>query len=210
MEHVHPPALLVADARALDFLNSIATPVDVPVDWLATGEGLLAWIGQAGLVPDEALQSLRARAEPGELDDVAARARSLREWFRAFVAAHQGRPLEIVDLATLEPLNQLLARDERFGRIVVRPAGAAAGLECVDMRRWHSPETLLLPIAETLAKFICEEDFAQLKACEGARCTLMFVDRTRGHRRRWCSAAICGNRAKVAAHRQRRKEAETH
>jgi predicted RNA-binding Zn ribbon-like protein len=56
-----------------------------------------------------------------------------------------------------------------------------------------------------LAKLIWDEDFAQIKACEGRRCTLLFADHTRGRARRWCSMAICGNRAKVAAHRKRPK-----
>ncbi|HEY6735223.1 MAG TPA: CGNR zinc finger domain-containing protein, partial [Roseiarcus sp.] len=40
---------------------------------------------------------------------------------------------------------------------------------------------------------------------EGANCTLVFVDRTRRRGRRWCSMALCGNRAKQAAHRHRLK-----
>ncbi len=39
MDH-HPPAIFVADALGLDFLNSIATPVDTPVDWLVDVAGL--------------------------------------------------------------------------------------------------------------------------------------------------------------------------
>ncbi|HKN11149.1 MAG TPA: CGNR zinc finger domain-containing protein, partial [Pseudomonadota bacterium] len=50
-------------------------------------------------------------------------------------------------------------------------------------------------------------DFSNVKACEGHACTLMFVDRTRGRARRWCSMAACGNRAKQAAHRNRLKAA---
>ena len=46
---------------------------------------------------------------------------------------------------------------------------------------------------------------ANVKACEGAACTLLFVDHTRSRARRWCSMAICGNRAKQAAHRRRLK-----
>jgi hypothetical protein len=73
------------------------------------------------------------------------------------------------------------------------------------MRRWRSPESLLLPIAEALARFVCEEHFANVKACEGHSCTLVFADRTRRRARRWCSMAVCGNRAKQAAHRKRLK-----
>lgn len=206
MTHTHTPAMFIADAVALDFLNSVATPTDTPVDWIDNGDGFLAWMEQAGLVPARALAELREHALPGEFDSVAAQARGLREWFRDFVQAHMGRPLTAEDARELEPLNRLLERNEGFSQIVANANGEAA-LEWRTLRRWRSPESLLLPIAEVLAEFVCAEDFANVKACEGEHCTLMFADHTRGHRRRWCSTAVCGNRAKVAAHRKRRKEA---
>ena len=46
MDH-HPPAIFVGDAVGLDFLNSIATPVDRAIDWIDDGEGLLRWLEQA-------------------------------------------------------------------------------------------------------------------------------------------------------------------
>jgi predicted RNA-binding Zn ribbon-like protein len=205
--HHHAPAIFIADSTALDFLNSIATPTDTQIDWIDNGEGLLAWLGQAGLVPADELEALRARAIPGELDSVAAQARSLREWFRGYVRDHMGRPLTAQALQGLAPLNRLLERDEGYTQVVALSAGENGALARRIMRRWRSPESLLLPIGEALAKFVCDEDFSNVKACEGARCTLMFADHTRGHRRRWCSTAVCGNRAKVAAHRKRAKEA---
>jgi predicted RNA-binding Zn ribbon-like protein len=200
------PAIFVADALGLDFLNSIATPVDTQVDWIDDGDGLLAWLEQARLVPADAIETLRAQAMPGEFDNVAAQARSLREWFRGFVQERKGQPLAPGHLRELEPLNRLLERDEGFGQIVVDDPEGASGLKFRLMRRWRAPESLLLPIGEALAKFVCDEDFSNAKACEGPACTLMFADHTRGHARRWCSMAICGNRAKQAAHRHRLKE----
>src|SRR5580658_3013744 len=105
-----PPALFVGDAPGLDFLNSIATPIDTPIDWIDDGEGLLGWLEQARLVPGDVLADVRARALPGELDKVADQARNLREWLRDFVRQHKGRPLAATDLARLEPLNRLLER----------------------------------------------------------------------------------------------------
>jgi len=197
------PAIFIADSAGLDFLNSVATPVDVPIDWLDDGAGLLAWLEQSRLVPAEVVAAMRERAMPGELDRLAAQARSLREWFRAFVREHKGHPLEAADLMALEPLNLLLARDEGFGKIVARQQGASAALNFERSRRWTSPESLLLPIGEIMAKLVCEEDFSYVKACEGPTCTLLFADHTRGHARRWCSMSACGNRAKQAAHRSR-------
>ena len=203
MVQARSPALFIADALALDFLNSLAAPTGTEVDWIQDGEGFLAWLEQARLVPPEALEALRAQAMPGEIDRVAAQARSLRAWFRAFVDARKGRPLGVQDLQELGPLNRLLERDEKFSRIVARHP--SAGLELQAVRRWRTPESLLLPIGEALTRFVCKEDFSNIKACEGSKCMLLFADHTRGRARRWCSMAICGNRAKQAAHRHRLK-----
>jgi predicted RNA-binding Zn ribbon-like protein len=198
-----PPAIFVGDALGLDFLNSIATPVDVAIDWIEDGEGLASWLDQAKLVPADAFASIRARALPGELDKMAGQARVLREWFRGFVQSHKGRPLTAEDLTQLEPLNRLLERDESFSRIVPGPAGGYRLLELETIRRWRTPGSLLLPIGEALAQLVCNEDFSNVKTCEGPVCTLIFADHTRGRARRWCSMALCGNRAKQAAHRLR-------
>jgi predicted RNA-binding Zn ribbon-like protein len=197
----HVPAIFVGDAPGLDFLNSIAIPVDMPVDWIANGEGLLNWLEQARLVPGTALRDIRAHAHPGELDTVADQARDLRDWFAGFVRKHKGRPLAADASAQLDPLNQLLERDESFRRIA--PANGNASLQLQTVRRWRTPASLLLPIGEALAQLVCAEDFSNVKACEGTACTLLFADHTRGRARRWCSMAICGNRAKQAAHRHR-------
>jgi predicted RNA-binding Zn ribbon-like protein len=202
----HGSAIFVSDAPGLDFLNSIATPVDTAIDWIDDGEGLLDWLEQAELVPADVLKTIRAQAMPGELDKVAGQARTLREWFRDFVQTHKGRPLTAKSLRELEPLNRLLERDEMFGRIVAsRETDPPFAFETA--RRWRSPGALLLPIGEILARFVCTEDFSDVKACEGPTCTLLFADHTRGRARRWCSMAICGNRAKQAAHRERVKTA---
>lgn len=198
-----PPAIFIADSLGLDFLNSIATPVDAPIDWLDGSDGLLEWLAQAKLVPADALDELKARAKPGELDKVADQARALREWFRKFVHKHMGRPLPPKALQELGPLNKILQRDEAFSQISRYREHDGDRFELRVMRRWQSPQSLLLPIAEALAKFVCEEDFARVKACEGHKCTLVFADHTRMQARRWCSMAICGNRAKQVAYRKR-------
>jgi len=208
MDYRQIPAIFVADAAGLDFLNSVATPVDEEVDWIPDGEGLLAWLEQSELVPRAALKEIRIRSTAAELDDLASRARGLREWFRGFVGKRKGRALAAKDLSELESLNQLLERDQQHGEIVANASGGVTSFELRANRRWVSAESLLMPIAEALARLVCEEDFRYVKACEGPRCTLLFVDHTRGHGRRWCSMAICGNRAKVAAHRKRLKEQE--
>jgi predicted RNA-binding Zn ribbon-like protein len=205
MNMLKPPAFFISGSLGLDFLNTLATPVDVQVDWIDSGDGLLSWLEQARLVTAKDMEALKSRAIPGEFDAVAAQARSLREWFRGFIRERSGRKLAADDLRELEPLNRLLGRDEQFPQIAAGPAGGESALELKAQRRWRTPESLLLPIAEEVARFVCGGDFEYAKACAGSTCTLLFVDRTRGRARRWCSMAICGNRAKQAAHRDRLK-----
>src|SRR5262249_27624820 len=145
-----PPAFFLSGSLGLDFLNTLATPVDTQVDWIDDGDGLLAWLEQAQLVPAKDLKALKARAIPGEFDAGAAQARSLREWFRGFVRARSGRRLGADDLRELEPLNRLLGRDEQFAQIVAGPTEGASVLELKALRRWRTPESLLLPIGEEI------------------------------------------------------------
>jgi predicted RNA-binding Zn ribbon-like protein len=195
----------------LDFLNSLAVPVDEEVEWLANGADLLAWLEAAELVDSATLDEVRGLANPGKLDAVAAQARGLREWFRGFVTRHRGKPLTRRALTELDPLNRLLARDEQFSQIVLRPKGAPEdgnlALELVALRRWRSPDALLLPVAKALAQLVTSADFTYVKLCEGPTCVLHFLDTTKDRRRRWCSMAVCGNRAKQAAHRSRKAAA---
>jgi predicted RNA-binding Zn ribbon-like protein len=206
MTSPRPAAIFVADSAALDFLNSSATPLDTPVEWLSSGEDLLAWLEQAQLVPADVLSNFRAHTLPGELAAVAAQARTLREWFRTFVYEHKGKPLRTNALLQLAPLNRILEREDQYSRIVKRDrhdSDVNSGVALRSVRRWRSPETLLLPVASALTELVCNEDFSHVKACEGPTCTLLFLDRTHGRARRWCSMAACGNRAKQAAHRKR-------
>ncbi|MHC5701712.1 CGNR zinc finger domain-containing protein [Streptomyces sp. PKU-MA01144] len=44
---------------------------------------------------------------------------------------------------------------------------------------------------------------ARLRRCEGDGCRRVYLDTSRGRRRRWCSSEVCGNRERVARHRRR-------
>jgi predicted RNA-binding Zn ribbon-like protein len=188
-----PAPFFVADHLALDFVNSRAAGSE----WLADGQDLLDWLEQAGAVGP--VVSRRFRADAAAVDAVAAEARELRRWLRGFVERHSGRQLAADALAELEPLNRLLAQDDSYPQI----AAGEARLHLERQRRWSAPGQLLSPIAEAIADLVAHQDFRLVRACEGSGCMLMFLDRTKAHARRWCSMAVCGNRAKVAAHRAR-------
>jgi predicted RNA-binding Zn ribbon-like protein len=195
-----PPPFFIGDHLALDFLNTVAIPKDVQVEWLRDGHDLLDWLERAQVIGKEVVSQFGTQKLLRALDDTARRAREFREWLRDFVTRHMGRPLAPAAAKVLGPLNELLASDCSY------PALEAKGgeLRVTRVRRWEDPEELLHPIAEAAAHLVCNEDFRLVRACEGQVCSLLFLDRTKAHARRWCSMAVCGNRAKAAAHRARK------
>jgi predicted RNA-binding Zn ribbon-like protein len=214
-----PPPILVGEHLAMDFLNSSATPSGERVEWLRDGAGLLDWLEHAGAIDAAAAATFWTdRKARSRLDSVAAEARHLRAWLRAFVEKHAGRDLRASAAAELAPLNRLLEKDSGYWQIEARTrdvsrssarsesgsgSGSGGALQQRRVRRWTMPEDLLQPIGDAIADLVCHADFRLIRACEGAACTLMFLDRTKAHGRRWCSMAVCGNRAKAAAHRAR-------
>jgi predicted RNA-binding Zn ribbon-like protein len=203
MSNYRPAPRFIADALGLDFLNALVG------EEILDAEGFLKWIEETRLVPQAAMAKLRVDAAPGELDAVAAQARTLGSWFRGFVKDYKGKTLPASAVDRLRPLNRILERDARIGRVDARDnlndRIAGSGLRWTSQRVWRSPDTLLLPIAQAMAELVCSEDFGNVRACEGYGCELLFLDRTRGRVRRWCSMAVRGNRAKQATRRSSRE-----
>lgn len=97
-----------------------------------------------------------------------------------------------------EILNELAARRCLVPRLLPGATRTWVGVEGVA--------SLLSSVAQDAIYVLGGPPATRLKRCEGSRCSLVFVDTSRSGRRRWCSMDRCGNRAKVAAHRRRRKE----
>jgi predicted RNA-binding Zn ribbon-like protein len=214
MAEQQPAPFFVGDDLALDFLNSVAAPWGQKIEWLRNGGDLVSWLEQAHAVPADVAAHFRKDTNPRALDAVASHARELREWFRSFVRDHAGKLLDPASLNELAPLNQRLRRDESYRQIALAPPPAAetidgdghGALHWQHMRHWRTAESLLLPIAEAMGDLACGKDFTLVRKCEGSTCTLWFHDVSKGHARRWCSMAVCGNRAKAAAHRARARQ----
>ena len=100
-----------------------------------------------------------------------------------------------------EVLNELAAQPCLVPRLLPGPTRTWVGVQGVT--------SLMSSIARDAIDVLGGPRAARLKRCEGSRCSLLFVDTSRSGRRRWCSMERCGNRAKVAAHRCRRKESES-
>jgi predicted RNA-binding Zn ribbon-like protein len=203
--------MFISGSRGIDFLNSVAIPVDTIVEWIGNGEDFIDWLKQAGLLTAKDISMIRSNFSAKELDEIALRARKLREWFRGFVKAHRGKSLSPRALTELGPLKKLLDQDQLFWSIVPGTASGndasppSSAFHLRPQRQWRTPESVLAPVAEELARMVCDLDFRYVKGCEGKTCVLLFYDETRRRERRWCSMAVCGNRAKQEAFRKRVK-----
>ena len=109
-----------------------------------------------------------------------------------------------VPQATLDHLNRSLRAREGYSEIV----RTKDGYDTRFRPRLDEPAHLLVAIAESAARLLSEGDPALLRKCQNPRCILFFYDTTKNHRRRWCSMAGCGNRAKVAAFYQRNRQGD--
>lgn len=196
-----PSPFFVGDHPAIDFLNTIAMPDGEEIDWLLDAEDLIGWLCLVGMIDSDNADKMR-KCNPSKLKKVGQEAREFRAWLRSFVTARMGKALRTT-APMIAPLNELLARDNSYTRIELSNAVKGEKQEAALVRtpRWETPEEMLQPIALAAADLICQQDFELIRSCEGAGCILIFLDRTRAHSRRWCSMAVCGNRAKVAAHR---------
>lgn len=73
----------------------------------------------------------------------------------------------------------------------------------------HSADSwpqVLATLARDAVEYLVSKDVEHTKECAGARCTVLFVDRSRTNGRRWCSMNRCGNAAKKTAFRARSKD----
>jgi predicted RNA-binding Zn ribbon-like protein len=84
---------------------------------------------------------------------------------------------------------------------------APPGVRVTSRGRRHNTGTVanaLAAVARAGLSLFDRPDDAVLKWCANSSCTHPFLDRSRGHRRRWCDMASCGDRAKAAAYRARK------
>jgi predicted RNA-binding Zn ribbon-like protein len=176
---------------AIDFVNTVRVVGGEVSDTLRSDGDVKVWLGLAA-VPVAAKQS------PWPAGTLLEAARRLREaTLKAIEAMKAGRR------PSLKVINSFLESSASYGRLVAHPG---SGLEFRRVYHGETPEAYLLPVAEAVAKLLAEGEFDLVRQCASERCVLWFYDRTKGHGRRYCTSAGCGNRAKVAAYRSRTRE----
>lgn len=186
---------------AVDFLNTYFSPQGEPVEVLSDGDSTLRWMILAGMITEAMADKLRRGLGAERLDALASELRAIRDWAGKWIARWRAQPTANY-ASELRRLNTLL-RPHTCYQEVTAINGNFILTERFDVREVDS---LIALIAMQIATLLTQGDPAQLKRCAGKDCTLWFLDKTKGHRRIFCSASACGNRAKVAAFRARQTD----
>jgi predicted RNA-binding Zn ribbon-like protein len=193
--------LFLGSHPAIDFLNTTLCPRGERMELIGDGRSFVEWLAGAGLLDPAMVPRLLRRLGGAALDQAAAEARRFREWVRAWIARWQRDPDGGDHGAELRRLNAILEKEAVHRELVATPGGC----QIVERCRIDTADQLIGLVAVQVARLIASEDPSLVKTCAGPECTLWFLDRTKARRRLFCSAAACGNRAKVAAFRERQR-----
>jgi predicted RNA-binding Zn ribbon-like protein len=171
----------IAGSLALAFVDTLGGRATLrTVERIATPARFADWLAAAGL------------ALPGAVPGAADHADALR--LRSAIAAAAGALVrsEAPDAADIACINRFAAAPP------LRPQfGPGAPPWTADRPIAAALSTIAADAIDTLR----QPD--RLREC--GECRMLFLDATRGGRRRWCSSSSgCGNRAKVQRHRARR------
>lgn len=192
---------LSGGALCLDFTNTVGDRPRQQQEHLRSYRNVLSWGRQAGLIDRRRERRLAriAKQESRQTVEVFKKAIDLRECiYRIFSALAVGGEPTSEDL---EQLNSTLAA--ALGHLSVQKDDTGC------CWHWAGPEDaldqMLWPVVRSAADLLTSDEAFLVRECASERCSWLFVDRSRTHRRRWCDMKTCGNRAKARRHYQRRK-----
>ena len=182
---------------ALDFLNTTPMGDGAPVERIVSFTALVDFLVEKELIAQD--DGAHARRTWPHADASLARARSIRERFRAIVLEITSG--NVPSARGLAKLNSEL-RDATGGEYVEVRATQDGLTRCHRLRR-EGPDDVLTPLARAITAFLTEAELEYVRKCEDPTCVMYFLDTSKNHRRRWCSMDLCGNRNKVEAYRER-------
>jgi predicted RNA-binding Zn ribbon-like protein len=193
--HEHQASL----EEALDFINTRELTRDGYVDHLVDLPTALRWLAERDLLHADTVADLASTYQEGpRAEGVLRRIRRLRESLREVLDATVERRLP--SRAALAETNRALR-----ARLVHQLVGAPNGVS-LDHRHGGDPiDEALSRLAEPVAREVSGAAAERLRICANDECRWVFKDESPTGRRKWCSMAVCGNRAKVARHRERQR-----
>ena len=181
---------------ALDLLNTRGPIEGVETERLGTPSDLLAWLDARGLAQGR-IASLQA--SPAEVSVLLTEARRLRDELGRALEAFRERKGLSPD--AVYGIDRLL----RMGSVSRRLQVSGNRATLVEEQTGSALAATLAPVALAAAELLTAADPRRVRRCAASDCAAWFIDTSKGGRRRWCSMATCGNRAKAAKHRRKRR-----
>ena len=198
-----------AGALSLDFVNTVwerpgylSPAPSPPLELLNNVSVLMEWVSGAEIFPQEEIASVRRSF----FEDPASGPKLLREliafrelYFQAILTIIKGQPLPD------EILSRLNAQFRKLPATIVVRDGEAHKVTFDDVD--GDPRRIVNTIVSDSQWVLTSEDHSRLRICGASDCGWVFLDRSKGGRRRWCSMSGCGNREKVSKFLERQKAA---
>ena len=187
-------------ALCLDLSNTWGDRSDPGDDRLTGYHDLLDWALGAGLVSGNQRRELErlAHKETAKAFAVFRTALELRDTvFHLCSTTAAGEKPSDRDVAALNAALQSVPKQQ-----------LCCGGECCE---WEWPagkpdlRQVLWPVIRSAGDLVTTPDVSRLRECEAPDCNWLFLDRSRGGRRKWCDMNTCGNRAKARRYYERHR-----
>lgn len=182
----------------LDFINTVDVRNDgFGPDYLLGYRDLLVFAKRTGLLDSVDLAALEAEAvdHPRKAESSLARAKNLRELlYRICRAEFADDKIAEGDLRDLDEA----ILDAMADRVLT---ATAAGLRYV-WRSGHGLELVIHAVALAAQDLLFNRGSRRrIRECPGRNCGWVFLDTSKGGRRRWCSDKTCGTASRISKFR---------
>lgn len=176
-----------AGRSCLNLLATVGRRGDAPVERVPTPQACANWLVDVGLIDGP------ATVNESRLDEL----RALREAAYQVVEARRCHAQPDADAVAV--VNAWAVQSTAAPQLTADAASATQ----------HSPQPVAAALA-TLARdtisLVTGPDMARVRTCAAPECRMLFLDHSRGARRRWCSMTRCGNRAKGRTHTRKTRQ----
>jgi predicted RNA-binding Zn ribbon-like protein len=194
LQPVRPGELFVHQVGghlALDFCNTAGEHLaERPDEFLRDWGSFLWWAAKVALIGPESYLELLKRPEP-----VVPIIKVREAIYRVGLAVAGARRMSARDLALIRKHANARMPGIKYGDNVAqwRPTPP------------HVSQQLCAVLAGGALSLFCSPKAARVRICEGGECGWLFLDESRGMRRRWCDMNDCGSRAKARRYYEKHK-----
>jgi predicted RNA-binding Zn ribbon-like protein len=178
----------------MDFANTQYTPSGDTVELFKSYEDIQDWFLKAGLLNEFSISKTQKK-ESHYKELIQYRDLIKKNCFAYVESKH---PLNTL----IEQTNQIILDNHIHPQIIFKEEHCV--VEFTTQKKEYNE--LLGIIAIEVMNLLNSKNAQYIKKCNNHTCSLLFVDTSKNHSRRWCSMETCGNRSKVSNFSKRSKQ----